>query len=134
MKRKNIDKSGDDKYGHWWTEINGNESYGWWPKYPVGAGFGGACNTLGGVEGELNGQTSFGGTPTRDPHHGTAADEQFNPKTDSDCDCDAPCKEAADCFRKFAQSYSGEWRWTLGWGQNCRTFQEDGMSQCHLRR
>lgn len=34
LKRIHIDrKSGD--YGHWWIEIDGTESYGWWPKYGI---------------------------------------------------------------------------------------------------
>ena len=45
------------------------------PKYPVNT-----TDTLLGVEGELNGQTSFGGTPTKDPHHGDRAEDTFNPK------------------------------------------------------
>ena len=63
--RKDIDLGAEDKYGHWWTEMDGNESYGWWPKDPVDS-----KGTLLGVDGELNGQSSFGGTPTVDPHHG----------------------------------------------------------------
>jgi len=27
----------DDKYGHWWTVVDENTSFGWWPKYPVGS-------------------------------------------------------------------------------------------------
>jgi len=46
--------SGADKYGHWWMEFDG-ESYGWWPKNPVGL-----LGTIFGVPGELNGQTYFG--------------------------------------------------------------------------
>lgn len=34
VKRKHIHLTGDDKYGHWWTEIGPSESYGWWPKNP----------------------------------------------------------------------------------------------------
>ena len=69
----------DDKYGHWWSEIGDprrtdSESYGWWPKHPVTA-----HGTLMGTEGELNGQTSFGGTLTRDPHHGDEVKHSFHP-------------------------------------------------------
>jgi len=114
VKRNHIHLSGDDKYGHWWTELGTDESYGWWPKNPVGL-----TETLGGTEGELNGQTSFGGTPTKDPHHGDAGEEVFkvvikNGKTED---------EVKQEMRNFANAYSGEWRWTFGAGQNCHTFQ-----------
>ncbi|VVB69641.1 Uncharacterised protein [uncultured archaeon] len=129
VKRKNISFKGD-KYGHWWTEIldgpDGNplESYGWWPKNPVGV-----IDTLVGVEGELNGQTSFGGSPTHDPHQGDSADEEFHPvildiRTDD---------EVIDAIRRFAQGYTGEWRWTFGWGQNCHTFQVALMKYAGLQ-
>jgi hypothetical protein len=125
MKRKHIHLTGDDKYGHWWTEIDGGESYGWWPKNRVGL-----IDTLFGTEGELNGQTSFGGTATRDPHHGDTAEDEFSPeivgpKTDD---------EVRSEMRAFAGAYSGEWRWTFGWGQNCHTFQESMMSTVGLRK
>lgn len=28
---------GEDKYGHWWTVVDENTSFGWWPKYPIGS-------------------------------------------------------------------------------------------------
>lgn len=27
----------EDKYGHWWTVVDENTSYGWWPKYRIGS-------------------------------------------------------------------------------------------------
>lgn len=123
MKRRNIHLSGDDKYGHWWVEIGG-ESYGWWPKYPVDT-----TDTLLGVDGELNGQTSFGGTATRDPHHGDSAEDTFNPKLTSDC---KTCDDAVKCIKKFAKSYGGSWSWP--WGQNCHSFQTSMMSSCNLTK
>lgn len=36
LHRKHIDLDGRDQFGHWWTEIDGTSSYGWWPKLPVG--------------------------------------------------------------------------------------------------
>jgi RHS repeat-associated protein len=123
VKRRNINKSGRDKYGHWWVEMGG-ESYGWWPKYPVGT-----IGTLFGVEGELNGQTSFGGTATRDAHHGDPADEKFHPKISSSC---KTCDDAKNCIRSFARSYSGSWSWPFG--QNCRSFQISMMDQCWLEK
>jgi hypothetical protein len=123
MKRKHIHLTGDDKYGHWWTEMDGTESYGWWPKYHVGV-----WDTLFGCEGELNGVTTYGGTATTDPHHGDTGEEEFNPvllnsKSDSD---------VRDDVRTFARSYSGTWRWTFGWGQNCHTFQRSLMDYVGL--
>ena len=61
MKRKHVNMTASDRYGHWWFEIGPasdptSESYGWWPKTPVSV-----KQTLAGVEGELNGQTMFGG-------------------------------------------------------------------------
>ncbi|MEQ9356498.1 eCIS core domain-containing protein [Coleofasciculus chthonoplastes] len=124
MKRKNIALTGDDKYGHWWTEVDGSESYGWWPKYPVS----GLWETLTGVDGELNGITSFGGMATTDPHHGDSASDTFHPKLiNSKTDTQVKAE-----IRSFASSYSGEWRWTFGWGQNCHTFQKSLMSTVGL--
>ena len=125
MKRKHISLKGDDKYGHWWTELGGGESYGWWPAEPLST-----WKTLTGVNGDLNGQAMFGGTPTTDPHDGDPAEEEFHPKV-SVCDKRTD-DEIKDCIRGFASSYSGEWRWTFGGGQNCHTFQESLMSHCDL--
>ena len=130
IKRKHIALSGEDKYGHWWFEIGAfgegeAESYGWWP-----AEFVGLTSTLLGVPGDLNGQTSFFGSPTRDPRHGDKADEEFYPyvlATDTRTD-----QEIADCLRRFATSFTGAWRWTFGKGQNCHTFQEQAMRHCRL--
>jgi hypothetical protein len=129
MKRRNIALKGDDKYGHWWTEL-GTESYGWWPKYPLGGGLGGLVDTLTGVDGELNGVTSFGGTATQDPHEGDSADEVFHPTLVTTKGDDQVRTE----IRSFAKSYKGEWRWSLGWGQNCRTFQESLMAVIGLKK
>jgi len=125
MKRKHIQMGGNDKYGHWWTEMGG-ESYGWWPKYHVT----GIRQTLFGVEGELNGMTSFLGSATKDPHHGDIAPDVFHPiykgtKTNSAIKAD---------IRSFASSYSGEWRWTFGFGQNCHTFQESLMKSVGIEQ
>jgi hypothetical protein len=130
MKRKHINLARDDKYGHWWFEIGdpfdpGSESYGWWPFAPVGL-----TRTLLGVAGELNGQTNFGGQPTRDPHHGDAADEGFHPwVAGTDTRTDA---EIAECLRQFARTYRGAWQWVFGTGQNCHTFQSSAMQHCRL--
>ena len=70
--RKDIDLGGDDKYGHWWTNITPDESYGWWPKNGVGL-----WDTLAGTDGELNGVTNFGGSSTKDPHHGDTSGDEY---------------------------------------------------------
>lgn len=124
MKRKHIHLTGPDKYGHWWTEMDGSESYGWWPKNHVGF-----IDTLVGVEGELNGVTTFGGTATTDPHHGDAGEEEFHPVLTDGSKTDPTVRAE---LRRYATSYSGEWRWTFGWGQNCHTFQEGLMASIGL--
>lgn len=113
--RKDFNLSDQDKYGHWWIEIGGIESYGWWPK--DGVDFEG---TLFGVDGELNGQTTFAGTPTQDPHHGDrSADVQI---FDVYGDSSTSVQEYIDQIRNYANSYNGSWSWPLG--QNCHSFQE----------
>ena len=119
--RKDIDPFDDDKYGHWWIEIDDNESYGWWPKEPVGL-----KGTLFGVEGGLNGQTHFGGTRTLDPHHGdTSAGVNvfhvFGPQS----------KDAAvESIRDYANFYNGKWSWPAG--QNCHSFQKKMLKDLGL--
>jgi hypothetical protein len=127
IKRNNIHFSprlGTD-YGHFWTEIDGTESYGWWPDHcPVTL-----YETLFGTGGDLNGVAGCGGTSrTQDPHHGETADRAFHPvltvpKTDATVRSD---------IRSFANAYSGGWRWTFGYGQNCRTFQASLMASVGL--
>jgi hypothetical protein len=126
MKRKHIHLFGDDKYGHWWTEMDGSESYGWWPKGQVGL-----IDTLFGTEGELNGVTNYGGSPTRDPHHGDGAEDVFHPVLKDGSKTDSTVRSEV---RTFASSYSGSWRWTFGWGQNCHTFQESLMASIGLKQ
>ena len=125
-------------YGHWWMMIdtdsdvsNGyEESYGWWPR----SGVGGLGQTFSGVPGILN-----GGDPTRDPdHNATDFNEQFRPKiaggVSDYATCPEKCLKAADCYRDFAKRYTGNWAWRFGFGQNCHTFQEQGMKECNLER
>ena len=105
--RKDIDLGGDDKYGHWWTNITPDESYGWWPKNGVGL-----WDTLAGTDGELNGVTNFGGSSTKDPHHGDTSGDEYRVISNS-------AKSEAEIqteMRNFSNSYSGEWRWTFGGG------------------
>jgi RHS repeat-associated protein len=119
--RKDIDPFGEDKYGHWWVEIDGNESYGWWPKEPVDL-----KGTLLGVEGELNGQTHFGGSKTRDPHHGdrSAGVNVFDVYSSQSKD------DTVEAIRNFSNSYSGKWSWPTG--QNCHSFQKKMLKDLGL--
>jgi|GEM_PF-1450459 len=134
IKRNEIHLSGVDKYGHYWIEIldgpDGDpvESYGWWPKYPLNSDLTGVINTLVGVQGELNGITSFGGSETRDPHHGTTAETEFHPILMNEL----TNEQVLDKIHEFVRDYRGEWRWTFGGGQNCQTFQTDLMNYVGL--
>jgi hypothetical protein len=125
------------KYGHWWIEIGdpydpASESYGWWPKTPVGI-----AETLTGVEGELNASSRFNtafrddtGLAVRDPHHGDTADETFHPIVPiSDRRTD---DEIAGCIKMRAREYNGKWQWILEAGQNCHTFQLALLNNCGL--
>lgn len=116
-------------YGHWWTKIEDqDESYGWWPDHcPVTA-----WETVAGTNGVLNGITDVNCNarqdPKKDPYHDDQRAFRFNPvlrghKTDA---------QVRHEIRSFATSYSGEWRWTLGQGQNCRSFQLQLMSKVGL--
>jgi hypothetical protein len=172
--RRHIDLGGEDKYGHWWTVVDGGSSYGWWPKYPIGSrenrrntppkppepltddagglahiqhAFAsmvyaaqkalfelresGLVQTFRGVEGELNGQTSFGGTATRDPHEigGDQGDEQYQPII-KDCRSDDDVRNA---MVSYAHGYSGNWSWRLELGNHCHTFQKGLMSAGKLK-
>jgi hypothetical protein len=83
-----------------------------------------------GVEGELNGITSFGGQPTRDPHamEKDPGDEIYSPILD-DGRSDAEIKQA---MREYAQSYTGGWSWFLELGNHCHTFQKGLMTTAEL--
>ena len=106
--------------GHWWTEIDGIESYGWYPAERPGVG------GIFGVPGQLNGRIGSKGTPTRDAHHGEDADYMFHPRIMNGSSAVA----VKNCIRAFARAYSGEWAWP--WRQNCHTFQEAMMKHCGL--
>ncbi len=127
-----------DGYGHWWTEIGADESYGWWPKYPVNH-----IGTIFGVEGELNGITSFQGTPRSDPHHGDPSDEMFHPWRaevsltvthlksgplgikGKRC-CAASETDIKNCIRYFALEFDASHStWAYPFGPNCHSFQVD---------
>jgi hypothetical protein len=117
--------------GHWWFEINGTESYGWYPVSTLPW----KCflSTSWSSDGELNGVTNHpGGTATTDPHQGVAADVTFSPMTqDGDCRTD---EEIQQCLRDYVNSYSsvasGKWRWPGSC--NCHNMQLDAMKNCNL--
>jgi RHS repeat-associated protein len=70
----------DDTWGHYWTEITDEGttvSYGWWPLANNDSIWTIVWN---GVPGELNGVTSFGGGPDKDPKHGKTADAMEHPR------------------------------------------------------
>lgn len=102
-------------YGHWWIELDGVESYGWWPAEPVGL-----RGLFSGTSGVLNDHDRSGGpSRLRDPHHGLPGDFEFHPvlitsKTDD---------QVRTEIRRFAQSFFGTWRWSVHPTMNCRLFQ-----------
>ncbi|HUP68465.1 MAG TPA: hypothetical protein VM142_01495 [Acidimicrobiales bacterium] len=123
-------------YGHWWIELDGAESYGWWPRRcPVTL-----WDFVLGTAGTLNGRggSCYGGGLTLDPHHLDPADHQFHPtlvtrKSDRRLRAD---------IRAFAHAYRGGWRWSIKPTPNCRSFQlslleavglEEGSENLHTR-
>lgn len=109
-------------YGHWWVEVDGVESYGWWPaRVPVGL-----RGLLIGLQGTLNGLgATNGGSRTVDPYHGDEADHAFHPTLLADKTDEQVRQE----IREFSWAYSNIWQWQWWWQdrptRNCRTFQED---------
>lgn len=122
-------------YGHWWIEVDGSESYGWWPgECPAGL-----RTLLLGAKGVLNGVgVADGGRPTLDPSHGLPADHEFHPvlvRPSSD-------DELRRAIRSFAAGFAGGWRWSVRPTMNCRLFQlalfdavglVDGTGNYHTR-
>lgn len=99
-------------YGHWWIELDDDESYGWWPgRHPLTF-----RDVLAGGPGV--GISPYG-TSTRDPSHGLPADYEFHPVLVRSCHDD---QILAD-IRRFAQSFVGGWRWSTRPTMNCRLFQ-----------
>jgi hypothetical protein len=120
---KRIDPRLPNTWGHWWVELDDQESYGWWPR-PCPMGWKGAVL---GSDGCLNGMgTSAGGAASRDAYHGEEPDHWFHPTLLVDKSDDQVRAE----IRAFARSHVGgfrwQWWWLRGGAQNCRTFQ-DGM-------
>ena len=102
-------------YGHWWIEVDGIESYGWWPARSVRVD-----RLFRGVPGVLNGLGDQpGGSPTRDPNHGLLADHEFHPVLTRPCGDD----DVRLAIRTFASTFEGEWRLSTRQCVNCRIFQ-----------
>lgn len=126
-------KAPADPYGHWWTEIgdrNGaewdpKESYGWWPSIRVNI-----WKTLRGVPGKLNAGRD------KDPDHDDPAEIEFHPvmEVDEDEEYDTVRQRVTGEIRNFSKGYKGIWKWFLGMGQNCHTFQKKMMRTVGLRR
>ena len=132
--KRNVPLTGRS-YGHWWVELEGEESYGWWPgRCPLGL-----RGIIRGTAGVLNGiSVTSDGTPTRDPNHGLVADYEFHPVLIKDRTDD----EVRDAIRSFAAGFRGEWRWSTRPTMNCRLFQlalmdaaglVDGTGNYHTR-
>jgi hypothetical protein len=94
-------------YGHWWVEVDGVESYGWWAdRCPIRI-----RDLLVGTNGLLNGVGGScpGGTATTDPHHGEDADYHFHPTLVAALSDD----DVRNAIRTFAHAYRGRWRYSL---------------------
>jgi hypothetical protein len=109
-------------YGHWWVELNDEESYGWWPaSVPLRI-----RDLVRGTDGVLNGVGLLGmnGTWLRDPNHGQPAAHAFHPilqvvKSD---------EQVRHDVRRFAHRYRSRWRWHWSAQRSagtCRGFQDD---------
>lgn len=105
-------------FGHWWVEVDGVESYGWWPsRCPLRL-----RHFVFGGRGALNGTSGAcsGGSASRDPHHLESAEHEFHPlltvrKSD---------RRVRAEIRSFASAYDAGWHWsTKRATDDCRTFQ-----------
>ena len=104
-------------YGHWWLEVDDDESYGWWPaRLPLRF-----TDAVRGVPGVLNGVgVTDEGTPTRDPNHGLQADYEIHPVVLAPRSDD----QLRRAIRSFVADFRGEWRWSsTAPTMNCRLFQ-----------
>lgn len=132
--KRNVPLTGRS-YGHWWVELDSDESYGWWPnRLPLGL-----VRIIRGAGGVLNGiGVTSDGTPSRDPNHGLLADYEFHPVLVKDLSDD----QVRSAIRSFAASFQGGWRWSVRPTMNCRLFQlalldaaglVDGTGNYHTR-
>lgn len=115
------------EYGHWWVEVDGKQSFGWWPASMVSIG-----ETFSGVPGVLNRSRGVGGSATRDPHHGDPADEEFSPSVLNGKSAADIKKSIADFSIGFSVKYGSTWRWPGKY--NCHNFQEQMMKDVGLSK
>lgn len=114
---KRINPRFRDTLGHWWVELDGVESYGWWPMRRARL-----LTFLFGTKGTLNGGLAFadGRRSARDPHHHDAAQHEFHPRLrarKSD-------RRVRAEIRSFADGFEGRWRWSArSTTRDCRRFQ-----------
>jgi hypothetical protein len=126
-------------YGHWWVELDEQESYGWWPAaVPLRT-----VDLLRGTDGALNGLGLLGlkGGWYRDPNHGQQAMHAFHPQL-SAAKSDEQVRQEV---RAFAHGYRARWNWhwsTRRTSGTCRSFQDElfaavglseGVDQLHTR-
>ena len=126
LKAATGDKS-ELEYGHWWVEVDGSQSFGWWPASGVSIG-----GTFSGVPGVLNRSQGVGGTANLDPHHGDPADEEFSPSVLNGKSAADIKKSIADFATGFSAKYGSTWRWPAK--HNCHTFQEQMMKDVGLSK
>lgn len=109
-------------YGHWWLEVDDQESYGWWPAaVPLRA-----VDLLQGTSGVLNGIGLLGlkGSWYRDPNHGLAAMHAFHPTLT----LAKPDDQVRQEIRDFAHGYRARWHWHWTAERSagtCRAFQDE---------
>jgi hypothetical protein len=117
---------------HWWVEIDGAESYGWWPTSAPATDWEAAwSHGIVGVPGILNAtnRPQLGGTATRDPHHGHSAPETFHPYTVNRSNSLSD-DEIRQRIRSFARGFSGDYSIVLG--PNCHSFISSMMGSIGL--
>lgn len=115
------------EYGHWWVEVDGSQSFGWWPASSVSV-----KGTLFGVKGVVNEMKGAGGSATRDPHHGDPADEEFSPSVLNGKSAADIKKSIADFSIGFSVKYGSTWRWPGKY--SCHNFQEQMMKDLGLSK
>lgn len=115
-----------DLYGHSWIELGEDESYGWWPNWPSNRLL--FMGMLFGVPGDLNGQNTLCGTPTKDPHHcdRSRGVKIFDLYTNDDRTSDEIKKQ----IRNYVNNHSGAWSWPLG--LCCHSFQKKMLKELNI--
>lgn len=116
-------------YGHWWVEVDGVRSYGWWPAtVPLRM-----RDLLRGTDGVLNGVGLLGlrGDRDRDPNHGQPAVHAFHPVLVR------PLTDDDVRFRLagFARGYGSRWSWHWSARRSsgtCRHFQDQLLAAAGL--